>query len=312
MAFLIKFLEIEDGFAGDEGFDEVESTKLSLKEKLILWFIGFISFVIFFIYIFPFEELGRYFIARATAPSGVIIDFKKLNFSYFGSRSVDSLVIQTPSTVNLKTEKLELNASLINLVSGKFDGTLDLISFNFENSSIEFLLRNVLLKGKLSNVLEGDLLKLQGTTNIDVIGGSIVKSPFIAEIDSDLSGVKIKNISGELQFNKGSISLSNILFSTSIASIKLNGRIVLNKDFNNSNLDLSLCPRLTKSFANERPHVESFLQLYKMQNKTDCIEIKGTFSRPALPALSKMMGPGAGGSSAPSAPSMPANPANNP
>ncbi|MEM7181836.1 MAG: type II secretion system protein GspN [Spirochaetota bacterium] len=289
---LAELEESELGTEEEHTFEEdsIES-KFSIKQKLFAWIGGFISFIAFIIIVFPYEEVTRYFVAKMTVPKNILVDFRSLNFSFWGDKTVDVLKVQTPDGMSVKVEEVIVSASLLELLQKNVKGETIAKILSLETENYEFKVSNLNIKHDLNKVDTG-LMKLNGNMKINFVGGKILKTPEYALLGS-LGNTKIKSILVNLAFRNGTLEIQKLKLRSDKVKVDIKGLIKLNQNFSYSNLSLDLCPELTKKYANERPDLADTLQLFKNLKKSSCFKVKGTVSSPKVdtPNFSEMNKP---------------------
>ncbi|MBE7411339.1 MAG: type II secretion system protein GspN [Leptospiraceae bacterium] len=267
----------------DDEFDEDEYsvTTLTLKQKILLIFGGIITFLIFFILLFPLEEFIRSSISKVSSQKGYYIDFKKLKIPIFGSKVIDSLTIQTPDGLGLKSEEIEINSSFYNLaIYGSFSGSIQANSIKFDKKEISLNIKSILLEGKL-NGLGDEMSQLNGNIAIQATNGMLVKIPILPMI-GELKDTTIKNISIILKLKNGRFQIEKGILDTSIGRLSFKGKIEYTGNLGNSRIDLEICPKLSANFSAERPDLSDMLQVFSKGNPDFCVPIQGTMEQPKL------------------------------
>jgi len=251
---------------------------LSVKQKLLLILGGVFTFLTFLVLLFPLEEFIRSQISKASSQKGYYIDFKRLKIPVFGSKTVDSLNIQSPDGLGIKTEEIEINSSLYNIIQGSFIGTIQANSVKLDKKEISLNLKSILFEGKLASLTEG-FNEINGSLMVQAANGTLTKVPILPLI-GELKDTAIKNISILMKLKNGRIHIEKGVLDTSIGKISFKGKIEYTGNFGNSRIDMEICPRLSASFSAERPDLSDMLQVVSKGNPDFCVPIQGTVDQP--------------------------------
>ncbi|MDX1959018.1 MAG: type II secretion system protein GspN [Leptospiraceae bacterium] len=274
--------------------DDFESTEVSLtfKQKIILVGLGLLSVIIFFVLLFPTDEVVRFALGKFSESSGVQIDFKKISLPIIGTRTIDSFYLLTKDGLEAKAEEVTLkNTDLLKFYNdADLKGELTFSGFDLDSGNFQVKLTELGVVSNLSE-LDKDLTAISGTVKITSEVGTLVKLPELP-ILGNLSGTKIKKIELEFQKNGPNVDIKRAMIQLSIARIAVRGKMALSPNFRSSRLDIEICPELSKDFASEREDLVGNLSIFKKGDET-CIPIQGTIGEP------KPIMPNLGGSPTP-------------
>ena len=272
-------LEEEIGFEDDE-----DSTgELSWKQKLILINSGIIAFLFCIVLLFPYEELARTYISKYAAENNFVLDFRRLNLSFFSTKTIDHLIYQNKDNMEIRAESIDIDTSIFDLMKRNFKGNIKISSFNLELTDYAIKAGTVNIEDSSLIGFDRDLANINGTINLQIFDGKILRSPVIPMLDT-LQGVTIKSILLSLKktLNSNRLTIEKGVFTLSIAKITISGYIELSPVMKASKLDLKLCPKLTEKYSAEREDIASSLQLLTKDMPDGCIPIQGTLGDPKL------------------------------
>lgn len=281
---------LTDPLEDDSDFlDEEEEKPLNKSKVLGLIGIGFSAFLIFFIFLFPLEEVIKSYLVDLSKTTGIVIEFKDIRFPLIGAKTIDSLAIQPTSDTILKVEEAILDLKTWELIQNRFDGDIDLIPLKLDSGEIGFMLKSVLISGRLSGI-EERLTKTTGDIKIQIRGGKISSLPEIPMVGEAKDIVIIKG-QFHLKFRSGRLHIELGSLDTSWFKFQLSGVIRLADSLAFSNLDLKLCATSQEKFANERPDLAGMLAILPQEGGRSCIPIKGTIHSPSfdIPAFTAPM-----------------------
>lgn len=273
--FLTESLEDDSEF-----LDEEEDKPLNKSKVLSLFGIGLSAFLVFFIFLFPLEEVIKSYLLGLSKTTGVVIEFKDIRFPLVGAKTIDSLAIQPTSDTILKVEEVVLDLKTWELIQNRFDGDIDLISLKLDSGEIGFLLKSVLITGRLSG-MEERLTKTTGDIKIQIRGGKISSLPEIPMV-GEAKDIAIIKGQFHLKFRSGRLHIDLGSLDTSWFKFQLNGVIRLSDSLPFSNLDLKLCASAQEKFANERPDLAGMLAILPQEGGRSCLPIKGTIRSPTF------------------------------
>lgn len=273
-------IELQDELIEELEDQYEESESFTSSKIFLLVSIGFVSFFIFLILLFPIEEVIKSFISDFSKKSGVVIEFKDLKFPIFGAKSLDGLTIQPDSNLILKSEEVYLDAKLFDLIKFIFDGELDLLGFRYDSQDISILIKSILISGKLTDINER-ISKINGDLNITLKGGEIVRAPEIPLL-GEIKKVEIQNGIFLLKFRSGKLLIDQGNLNTGWFRFQLSGQIRINDNIPFSSLDIKVCATPQEKFAQERPDIAGILTLAPQENGRACIPIKGTIRSPTV------------------------------
>lgn len=263
-----------------ENFDEDSDSPVELNwtQRIILIVFSIFASLFFILYLFPYEEVARKFITKYAAESNFNLDFKKLHLSFFGENTIDRLVYQSGDT-DVRAESITLEASLWQMYKGNFNGVIKLVSPHFEFGEYDISTKGGNIEGNITG-LDRDINAMNGSLNIQLVGGKILRSPVIPILDT-LKDVSIKSIFLNLKKSANRILIEKATFNLSIAKIDIKGKIELMLPaWKASKLDLQICPVLSKEFAAEREDLANTLIVMTKDLPGGCIPISGTISEP--------------------------------
>jgi hypothetical protein len=251
-------LEEEIGFEDDE-----DSTgELSWKQKLILINSGIIAFLFCIVLLFPYEELARTYISKYATENNFVLDFRRLNLSFFSTKTIDHLIYQNKDNMEIRAESIDIDTSIFDLMKRNFKGNIKISSFNLELTDYAIKAGTVNIEDSSLIGFDRDLANINGTINLQIFDGKILRSPVIPMLDT-LQGVTIKSILLSLKktLNSNRLTIEKGVFTFSIAKITISGYIELSPVMKAFKLDLKLCPKLTEKYSAEREDIASSLQL---------------------------------------------------
>lgn len=265
-------LEVEDTEI-IEHHDDDDHKKLNLKDIIYLFVIGLVSTILFFILLFPLEEVIRSITLERTRKAGIILDFKNLNFPIFGTKSLDNFLFQNATGLVFKSEEVEFQISLLGLMLNKLEIEQDFLSSSIETKFANWNPKSSNLNLSLENFdkpskWNGDIVFLSS-------GGKISDLHDIPML-TDLKDIKINKFSLFLKFKygKGTIDKGNI--DSSVLKGSLSGSVKLMDAFALSPVDLKFCFNFTEAFSLERPDIAGYAAILPKEGNKSCIPIIGT------------------------------------
>ncbi|MCC5815664.1 MAG: type II secretion system protein GspN [Leptospira sp.] len=281
---------LQDGFDDDEIIED-EEKPLTRSKIFTLVGIGASLFFVFLIILFPLDEVIKSYLLSFSKKSGIIIEFKDIHFPIFGAKRIDSLAIQPSSNALIKTEELVLDLKTTEILQYRFDGELQLMGLKYEGTDLGFLIKSIIVSGKLSG-LDDRLSRYTGDITIGVRGGKISNLPnlpLIGELNKDID---ILQGQFKLKFRTGKVNIEVGNLNTSWLRLSLSGNIRLNDNIGFSGLDLKVCAVAQEKFASERPDLAGMLVLLPQENGRACVPIQGTFRSPSVDTSALMGAPG--------------------
>jgi hypothetical protein len=281
---------LQEGFDEDD-INEEEEKPLTRSKIFTLVGIGSFLFFVFLIILFPLDEVIKSYLLSFSKKSGIIIEFKDIHFPIFGAKRIDSLAIQPSSNALIKSEELILDLKTTELLQYRFDGELQLMGLKYEGTDLGFLIKSIIVSGKLSG-LDDRLSRYTGDITIGIRGGKISNLPnlpLIGELNKDID---ILQGQFKLKFRTGKVNIEVGNLNTSWLRLSLAGSIRLNDNIDFSGLDLKVCAVAQEKFASERPDLAGMLVLLPQENGKACLPIQGTFRTPAVDTSALMGVPG--------------------
>jgi hypothetical protein len=143
---------VEDAPAVPEEFEEEEDYRLTLKQKVLVGVALLASTVFFSILFFPRDLLLRAVLARA-APQ-IKVEFSGASPGLL-EQSFQSLRVGLPDGTSFASEDLQSKLSLIGLLNGSANGTMDLANADYSSTGMSVRGKNAVLKLHVSGVTEG-------------------------------------------------------------------------------------------------------------------------------------------------------------
>ncbi len=257
-----------------------EEIPLTTSKILSLVGIGIVFFILFAFLLFPLNELIKSYLIDFSKNSGIIVEFKELRFSLLGTKSIDSLLIQPGNDMFIRVEELSIDTKILQLFKYTFDGEFGLINFRFESGEIAFLIKSVLLDGKLAG-LDQRLTRYTGDINLHFRGGEITSLPELPMV-GEIQKIEILQGSLKLKIRSGKVLLDQGNLNTSWFRILVSGQIRLNDNLGFSTLDLKICAQAQEKFAQERPDIAGLVALLPQENGKGCLPVQGTFRSPKI------------------------------
>ncbi len=256
-----------------EHHEEDDHKKLNLKDIISLVIIGLFSTILFFILLFPLEEVIRSFTLDKTRKAGIILDFKNLNFPIFGRKSMDNFLFQNSSGLVFKSEEVEFQISIFSLLLNKLDLEQDFLSSSLETRFANWNPKSSNLNLTLENFdkpskWNGDIVFLSS-------GGKITDLHDIPML-SDLRDIKLNKFSLFLKFKYGKGSIDKGTIDSSVLKGSLSGSIKLMDSIAQSPVDLKFCFNFTDSFSMERPDIAGYAAILPKEGNKSCLPIIGT------------------------------------
>lgn len=281
--------------------ETTERTSFNIKQKLFLALVGFFSFLLFTILIFPYEDVVRKVLSKVSVENQMVIDFKNLDLPFFGSKTIDGLIYQGRDNSEIQAETIELDTSLFNLMSQVFKGDLEITSLKLDLADISLVFKTVKIEDSFLDSFDKPYGQMSFFIKLNSIGGKIRKSMTIPFVDIDIKDIQIKSLSFEAKKDKSGtkVKIEKFFLNTNKAKIVADGTIELSEFIKNSGLNLKICPTLDEKFAAEREDVAGNLQL--MMKNEKCFTLEGTIGQPKpnLPGLKELMGGGGNQTSTP-------------
>jgi hypothetical protein len=284
-AGLQRLEEIEADSEDSELF--AEATALSLRQKLLLWASGFGCLLLSVLYLFPIEEVLRSYISKNSETAGFVLDFKRLNLSLLGESSIDSLIyLPKDNSLELRVEELAAELSLLQLFQSILNGKLRATSFSVELPQYMFTAKSIMISELNMSGIDKEWVHYHGSISLQLSGGKILKTPLIPFL-GDLKDVTVSSLTLVLKKGGNRINFEQALIKSSIATLKIKGKIDLSPTLTASRLEIEVCPKLTDQYAKERQDIASTLQLVSKPGQETCIPIQGTIGdpKPIVPSL---------------------------
>lgn len=274
---------IEEG--DEEDFFEIEEEKsLSSVKILGLVGIGVFAFLVFFLLLFPLEHVIKSYLGDWSRSSGIVLEFKEIRFPFFGSKSIDSLVIQPSAGTILKSEETFFQISMFSLMKREIDGDIEMNSLHVDSGDTSILIKSLQVSAQLGE-FEERLTKANGDIRLNLRGGKIASLPQIPMV-GEVKDIAILKGNFHLKIRSGKIQLDQASLDTSWFKLQITGNIRLSDSLPYSALDIKVCAQAQEKFAQERPDLAGMLAILPQEGGRACLPIKGTINSPQaeLPA----------------------------
>ncbi|TGL78003.1 type II secretion system protein GspN [Leptospira yasudae] len=263
--------------------EEEAAPRFTLKQKLILIATGVFSFLIFTLWLFPLDEIIRSSLNSSSSQTGTIINFRDMSISILGNVTLDTLEINTPSNLKIKTEETVLKTSLFGLMKRKFDGKFKIESLKIDTENGPLMkVPRIEGQGKFEN-LNGGIARIVGNLDLEIppapSAGMIMGLPEIPLL-GELKNITIKKFLTKINLQGGNLIFNDFTLDTSIARFDITGNIRLSDNISFSQLNLRICLELDRNFALERQDIEDMLTLLEKQSGSKCIPVMGTINKP--------------------------------
>lgn len=275
--------------------EEEETPRFSLKQKLILIGSGIVSFLLFLILLFPYENIVRQLMNSSSGqPSSVF--FNELSVSVLlGKVSVKSMEIMG-QTFKIRSKDAQIKAGLFSLLRKKING-----DFEVQELEIDYDGQTLGNIGELEGHLKLDSLSVPasrfgGAFNLKMPEGKFGSFPNLPEIPfiGKIENFFINKILISSRIDQGMLEFEEFIIDTSVARLDIHGNLRLSDSFSNSQLNLRACFELERNFASaaENQIIVGALDLLEKSGSGKCIPITGTFQRPEfkIPGLNAPAG----------------------
>ncbi|TGK04274.1 type II secretion system protein GspN [Leptospira langatensis] len=288
-------MELEDLPPEDS---EEEVPRFSIKQKLILVGSGFISFLLFLILLFPYENIVRQ-VLNSSSNQPSMVFFRELSVSVLlGEVSVKSLEIMGQS-FRMRANKAEIQAGLLSLIRKKINGDFDISGIKVEYDGEQVGTIDA-LEGHLKiDSLVVPASRYSGSFSLKMPEGSRGFLPGMPELPllGKIENFRINKILITSKLDQGNLEFEEFLIDTSIGRLDLHGNLRLADNFAYSQLNLRICFELERDFATEREDIAGMLALLEKSGGGKCVPITGLVQRPEvkIPGLNGPAGPPNGG-----------------
>ncbi|TGL59402.1 type II secretion system protein GspN [Leptospira sarikeiensis] len=281
--------------------EEEEIPRFSVKQLLILIGSGVVSFLLFLLLLFPYENIVRQMMSSSSGqPSSVF--FNELSVSVLlGKVSVQSMEIMG-QTVKIRSKYAQIKAGLFSLLRKKVNG-----DFEVQDMEIEYDGKTLGEIGALEGHLQLDSVvvpasRYSGSFSLKMPEGKFGSFPNLPEIPfiGKIENFFVNKILITSRIDQGMIEFEEFVIDTSVARLDLHGNLRLSDSFSNSQLNLRVCFELERNFASaaENQIIVEALNLLEKSGGGKCVPITGTFQRPEfkIPGLNAPAGlPGSPG-----------------
>ncbi|PJZ78695.1 type II secretion system protein GspN [Leptospira neocaledonica] len=295
-----EFLTMELEELPPDELEEDDTPRFSLKQKLILIGSGLVSFLLFLILLFPYENIVRQLMNSSSGqPSSVF--FNELSVSVLlGKVSVKSMEIMG-QTFKIRSKDAQIKAGLFSLLRKKVNG-----DFEIEELEVDYDGQTLGNIGELEGHLQLDSLSVPasrfgGAFSLKMPEGKFGSFPNLPEIPfiGKIENFFVNKILITSRIDQGMVEFEEFIIDTSVARLDLHGNLRLSDSIANSQLNLRACFELERNFASaaENQIIVGALDLLEKSGSGKCIPITGTFQRPEfkIPGLNAPAGlPGAG------------------
>lgn len=261
------------------GEDDSDTEKIKKKEiiKLVIW--GTCFFFLFFLWLFPTEEIIRSQISSIAEENGIVLDLKDLRFPFWGTKQADSLLIQT-NTITIRAEECSFDFSLWGILFlDNIDLKTELSGTKIDWKNYNLTVSNFGFTTKLKEISAG---KPTGDFTITIAGGKIIGIPDLPMI-GEVKELKVKrgNFLGRLIGGKR-LQIEKGFLDTNLMKLYVAGVINLTEPINYSQMDLKICGTLQESFAKERPDIAGTFAILPKEKDKVCVPVKGTIQDPKV------------------------------
>ncbi|WP_411822686.1 type II secretion system protein GspN [Leptospira sp. 'Mane'] len=287
---LIQESLLENGESDEVQEGEEDNKQLNSTKILMLVGLGIFSFVLFFFFTFPLDEIVRSVLADSSKETGIVLEAKEIHFPFFGRKSFDSFVAQFTSGSIVKAEELSFSLSLFGLLSNRVDGDAEIGFLKYEGGEWSVQAKSVSFPIKIS-AIDDKITRWNGEGEILLTGGKFFESMEIPLLGS-LKGQEIKRASFQFKIRSGKVMIEKGLIDSSIAKIQFQGVVRLSDSFALSQLEIKVCANLNDKFAQERQDIAGLATLLPQENGKICIPIRGSISSPKvdIPNLNQLGG----------------------
>ena len=133
-------------------FEEEEDYRLTLKQKVLVGVALLVSTIVFSILFFPRDLLLRAVLSRA-APQ-IKVEFSAASPGLL-NQSFQSLRVGLPDGTSFASEDLQSKLSMISLLNGSANGTVDLSNADYASTGMSVRSKSAVLKLHVSGITEG-------------------------------------------------------------------------------------------------------------------------------------------------------------
>ena len=277
----------EDSLDEDEDEIDLESPSLTLGRKLLIALFTTISFCVFAVWMFPYEQMARY--ALSGISKSVQVSFDSLQLNLFGNDEINMLRVNAGDGLRIQARRIESSLSYLDLLGENpkgviyFEGlelNLDGLVLKLPRANLEVDLKNVLQKQKQwTGVLKVNLNRPRFMT--------LPAKLSLLVPDLKPADVKIGSIKLALRINRGGrMRISSGSLSSNMAQLNLRGDATYVSSILAPNLNLTLCSKFRKNLKEKFPRLHGLLLMAGVTEAENrlCWFIKGSLNNPSFSA----------------------------
>ncbi len=262
---------------------------LDLRQKMYTLAAAAVSFAIFFIILFPYENIVRSVLNSENNP--VKIQYSSLNLSLFGESRLRNAVMVTRDGTKLNAQEAIIDVSLLRLIPGSLKGELFFDTFRLQLSGTGLEAGALEIITDLKNYLK-PADQYDGTVTINANKASFTSFPAGIPLPLNASDLIIERLQLIVTMKQGSYSIDNSSLKSNLFTIQIKAGGKLAPEFTRSPLNGTMCLTPVSGLENVNPSVYGMYLMLgggSFQPQV-CFGLSGTIGAPAANPVSGSAG----------------------
>lgn len=266
---------------------EDEIVSFSWRQRLLLGAVIFFSFLLFSVFLFPYDHIIRYILTtRVSSPA---ISYQSLNLSMTGKSEIQALTLRFANGSIFRSTEVGSTVSIFQARRGNFHGVLESTLLEYTGPTFGFRARSGTFDFDLTGVLNsegpgflGPVQDWRGTLAIEVMGMDILQLPDNIPIPINLSQLEIQGFSTQAAFTDGDIQVQNARLISNLMEIDLTGSIRPGSDTARSPIDGRMCIVPDSTLQEVSPLIWGYVTMAGSPGERICFLLSGTLGSPDL------------------------------
>lgn len=262
-------------------FEEEEDYRLTLKQKVLVGVALLVSTIFFSILFFPRDLLLRAVLSRA-APQ-IKVEFSSASPGLL-EQSFQSLRVGLPDGTSFASEDLQSKLSLVSLLNGSANGTVDLSNADYSSTGMSVRGKTAVLKLHVSGFNEG-ISGMRGDVVLQAtdVGFDRLPQAMAQYVQIEPSRIKVRTVQIPVNFEETGLSIPEGRLTSNLFNIKMRvtgtyrGQVLDSMQLDGSYVCLKPDEKLEQDFPD-------IFGIYVFAGGTGggdlCFDIKGTLAQP--------------------------------
>tara|TARA_Y100001937_G_scaffold122287_2_gene182602 strand:- start:142912 stop:143910 length:999 start_codon:yes stop_codon:yes gene_type:complete len=275
---------------GQELDDDFEETTLTGQQKIWIGVSVAVSFLVFFVALFPLDILVRR--ALQDPQMGMQADFAALNLNAFGSDEIQGFQFRA-GNFSISSPQVESSVSWMGLLRDDLDGVITLGGpFDLQAGDVSLTGTSALLRLNLPDAMVQPASTWVGDLELELKAVRFNSLPSGIPLPLSPGDLEVRQGRIKMRFDGGGVDFDDSSLQTNLFTISLNGRGDIRGNLASMQLRSRICLQPVSDLQNENRAIYDFYIAFGGAGGGKlCFKLEGNLSNPKFLPESTPIGP---------------------